>query len=67
MLKIIAWFKRIPVFLREVKDELKKVNWSSRKELTGAAIIVVVVSAVLTVYIAIIDMGLSKGLQTFIK
>jgi len=67
MLKIIAWFKRIPVCLREVKDELKKVNWSSRKELTGAAIIVVVVSAVLTVYIAIIDMGLSKGLQTFIK
>ena len=67
MFKLIAWFKRIPVFFREVREELKKVNWSSRKELTGAAIIVVVVSAILTLYIAVVDLALTKGVQAFIK
>ncbi len=55
--------KKIPVFLKEVKEELKKVNWSSRQELIGAAIIVIITSAVLTAYIAVIDLSLAKLVQ----
>lgn len=52
--------KKIPKFLKEVREELKKVNWSTREELIGAATVVVVIAAFLTAYIALIDLGLSK-------
>ena len=64
---MIKKIKRIPAFFKEVKEELKKVNWSSRRELISAAILVVVVSALLTLYIAGIDLGLSKAVQFIIK
>lgn len=54
-------------FLREVKEELKKVNWSTRSELTGAAVLVIIVSSILTLYIAGIDLGLSKLMQLLLR
>ena len=58
---------RFPKFLKEVKEELKKVKWSSRQESTEAAILVVIASSILTVYIAAVDLGLSRLVQFFIK
>jgi len=58
---------KIPQFFKEIKEELKKVNWSSRKELTGATVIVVVVSALLTGYIYLVDIGLAKLVQLLLK
>lgn len=60
-------FKNIPKFFIEVKDELKKVNWSSRKEIIGAAVIVIIVSAALSIYLAVLDAGLGKGAQIFLQ
>jgi preprotein translocase subunit SecE len=60
-------FKSIPTFFREVKDELKKVNWSTRKELFGAVVVVMIVSTFLTVYIAAVDWGLSKLIEFVIR
>ncbi len=57
---MVRFIKKIPVFFKEVREEFKKVNWTSRQELTGAAIMVVIVSLLLTVYIFLIDLGLSK-------
>jgi preprotein translocase SecE subunit len=64
---MIKRIKRIPKFLKEVKEELKKVNWSKRDELGEAALLVVFVSGILTTYIALIDFGLSKLLQFLFK
>ncbi|UCC95120.1 MAG: preprotein translocase subunit SecE [Candidatus Omnitrophota bacterium] len=64
---MIRKIKRFPKFLKEVKEELKKVNWSTRQELVGAAVIVIVVAALLTTYIALIDLGFSKLVQIFLK
>ncbi len=44
-----------PTFLREVKGELKKVSWSSRRDLIAATVVVLVASAFLTLYIYIVD------------
>jgi preprotein translocase subunit SecE len=60
---MIKKIKRFPKFLKEVKEELKKVNWSKREELTEATILVIIVSGILTLYIAFIDLGLSKMIQ----
>lgn len=59
--------KRIPKFFKEIREELKKVNWSTRQELTGATVIVILASAFLTLYIFIIDKGLSKLVGEFLK
>jgi preprotein translocase subunit SecE len=64
---MIQKLKRIPEFFREVKEELKKVNWSTRKELIGAVVVVMVVSAFLTAYIAVVDWGLSKLIEFVIR
>ena len=64
---MIKKIKRIPAFFKEVKEELKKVNWSSRRELMSAAVLVVVVSILLTLYIASVDLGLSKAVQFIIQ
>ena len=64
---MIGKIKKLPKFLKEVREELKKVNWSTRSELVGAAVIVVVVSAFLTGYIALIDFSLTKAVHFLLR
>ena len=64
---MIKKIKRFPVFLREVRDELKKVNWSTRHELVTAGIIVVIASALLTCYVFVVDLGLSHVVQLVLQ
>ena len=59
--------KQIPKFFKEVKEELKKVNWANRRELVSAGAIVIVVSILLTSYIFLVDIGLSKLIQMVLK
>lgn len=59
--------KRLPKFFKEVKEELKRVSWSSRRELIAATIIVIIVCIILTSYIAVVDLGLSKLIQILLK
>ena len=64
---MIKKLKRIPKFFKEVREELKKVNWSTRQELVGAAIIVFVVTAILTTYIFLVDSALALAVKSFLK
>jgi preprotein translocase subunit SecE len=48
-------------FLREVRQELKKVAWPSREELTTYTIVVFAVTTVLTLYVFGLDWIFSKG------
>jgi len=64
---MIKKLKRIPTFFKEVKEELGKVNWSTRQELIAAAVIVVIVAAMLTTYIFVVDIGLSQLVQLILK
>lgn len=60
-------FAKIPVFVREVRGELVKVSWTSRKELFGATWIVMLTAAILTAYIGILDFFLSKAVSLVLK
>jgi preprotein translocase subunit SecE len=46
-------------FLREVKVELKKVTWPSRKQTMGSTLVVLVVVAIIALFLGIVDAGLS--------
>ena len=65
--KISQFPRKIPRFLKEVRSELKKVSWSTREELMNATWVVILASALLTAYIAGIDVFLSKVIQYFLK
>jgi preprotein translocase subunit SecE len=54
-------------FLKEVKAELGKVAWSTRQELIGSTLVVIAVTFVLSVFIGLIDIGLSKFLSQVFK
>jgi preprotein translocase subunit SecE len=53
-------FDVIIQFLREVKIELKKVTWPSRKDTIYATIIVLISVFIFGFFLGIVDMGLSR-------
>ncbi|MDD5130781.1 MAG: preprotein translocase subunit SecE [Candidatus Omnitrophica bacterium] len=54
-------------FFNEVKNELSKVSWSTRKELLASTVLVITVTAIMTVFIGIVDLGLSRFLSVVFK
>ena len=53
-------FKRTRTFLREVRVELKKVTWPSRQDTISSTGVVIVVVFMISFYLGIIDIALSK-------
>jgi preprotein translocase subunit SecE len=47
-------------FLREVKIELKKVTWPSRKQTMGSTLVVIILVMVISFFLGIVDYGLSN-------
>lgn len=47
-------------FLREVKVELKKVTWPSRKQAIGSTVVVIILVMIIAFFLGIADMGLSS-------
>lgn len=58
--KLGAGFKQWPVFLRDVWQELKKVRWPNRKELTSYTAVVLVTVTLIALFFAVIDLGISQ-------
>jgi len=55
------------IFLKEVRQELGKVSWSNRQELIGSTLVVITVTAILAIFIGVIDIVLSKFLSLLFK
>jgi preprotein translocase subunit SecE len=47
-------------FLREVRAELKKVTWPSRKQTLGSTAVVIVLVMIISLYLGLVDAGLSS-------
>lgn len=47
-------------FLREVKAELKKVTWPSRKQTLGSTVVVIVLVMVISLFLGVVDIALSS-------
>lgn len=53
-------------FVKESWQELQKVHWPSRKETYAATAVVIIVVILVSVYLAIIDLGLTTMIQAII-
>jgi len=54
-------------FLREVKVELKKVAWPSRKQAMGSTIVVIMLVLLVSVFLGIVDIGLSSLIKVVLS
>ena len=59
--------KKIIQFLKEVKNELKKVTWPNRKEVINSTIVVLIATAIITIFLYLVDVGLSRLVGLIIK
>jgi len=58
--------RRAIEFVKEAWQELKKVHWPSRKETYAATAVVIIVVVLVSVYLAIVDLGLTTVIQAII-
>jgi preprotein translocase subunit SecE len=60
-------FNRIAEFFKDVKLELKKVVFPTRKEVIGSTWVVIVTVLIASVFLGIVDMSLGKLMTTVFK
>ncbi len=54
-------------FLREVKTELKKVTWPSRKDTLSGTAVVLIAVFIIAIFLGIVDSGLSALVRELLK
>jgi preprotein translocase subunit SecE len=54
-------------FFSEAKQELKKVTWPSKQQTMNSTWVVIAVTALLAVFMGIVDMGLAKIIGLIMK
>jgi len=60
-------FESAKQFLREVKTELKKVTWPSRKDTLSGTLVVLVAVFIIAIFLGIVDSGLSNLIKELLK
>jgi preprotein translocase subunit SecE len=58
-----AWWGRARTFLTEVRNEMKRVTWPSRREVYATTLVVILVSVFFGIYLWSVDMLLSTGIH----
>jgi len=56
---IMGYFAKSAQFLREVRAELRKVTWPSRKQTIGSTLVVLVLVMIISFFLGVVDIGLS--------
>jgi preprotein translocase subunit SecE len=60
-------FEAAKQFLREVRTELKKVTWPSRKDTLSGTLVVLVAVFIIAIFLGIVDSGLSNLIKELLK
>jgi preprotein translocase subunit SecE len=60
-------FGKTTQFLREVKVELKKVTWPSRKQTIGSTVVVIALVMIISVFLGAVDLGLSSLIRIVLQ
>lgn len=59
--------KKALQFIRESREELRKVTWPSRDEVTSFTVVVVITVIFMSVFLWIVDTGLMSLIKTVMK
>lgn len=66
MEKFKGLVQKISQFFREVRVEMKKVTWPSRKETLASTSVVLITVILMAFFLGIVDLGLSRLIKIFL-
>ena len=61
----VGWWRNSRNFFTEVRNEMRRVTWPSRKEVYATTFVVLITAVFFGVYLYVIDLSLSRALQWF--
>ena len=64
--QVVGWFGRARRFLVDVRSELSRVTWPTRREVWATTLVVILTSTVFGIYLYVVDIGLSELVQLLI-
>ncbi|MCE2529946.1 MAG: preprotein translocase subunit SecE [Acidimicrobiia bacterium] len=64
---ITGRWARLVQFLREVRVELSRVNWPNRRQMVAFTTVTVITTGVLTGYVFLVDLALSRSVLAGIR
>jgi preprotein translocase subunit SecE len=56
---ITSWWSNSRTFLTEVRNEMRRVTWPSRKEVYATTVVVIITSAFFGLYLWVFDLGIN--------
>jgi preprotein translocase subunit SecE len=59
----MGWYQKIRTFLVEVKGELKRTSWPSRKEVEGTTAVVIVTVFIFAAFLWVVDTVLFRVIE----
>ena len=65
--KIKTYIDKGLQFLREVKIELKKVTWPTRKQTIGSTVVVIILVMIISLFLGVVDIGLSSIVRVVLQ
>ena len=65
--KLPGFIDKTRQFFREVRVELRKVNWPARKETLASTAVVIVLVFLVSAYLGLVDIGLSRLVKFILK
>lgn len=65
--KIKGYLDKSIQFLREVKVELKKVTWPTRKQTMGSTVVVIILVMIISLFLGVVDVGLSSFIRVVLQ
>ena len=64
---VVGWFGRAKRFLSEVRSELGRVTWPTRREVWATTVVVILTSMVFGIYLYSVDVALSQFMNWAFK
>ena len=64
---VTGWWGRSRRFLSEVRNEMGRVTWPSRKEVYATTFVVILTSVFFGVYLSVVDFLLNNGITWIYK
>ena len=63
----LGWWQRSGEFLREVRNEMKRVTWPSQREVYATTVVVILTSAFFGLYLFLLDQVLLNTFQWILR
>ena len=59
--------EKVKQFFREVRVELKKISWPSRKETVASTSVVLIIVLIISFFLGLVDMALSRVIKIILS